>query len=201
MAGIITHIAMSQTIRPMNYEYYFGSVLPDVHYVTKLKRDQTHFDDQTNDQKEVDRVLSVFLPNISEEIKEGYIFHLRSEHEWASGVNIRANSPLIGKAIKLWSDQIAWSLIESDLESILSEFSRLKKEQIFCNVTERDSKRYVDIVSDYLSVKPSDQTRLKLASELGISKSTMKSVNLLISSELNSRNKEQQIIIDNILRN
>lgn len=198
MAGIITHIAMSQTIKPGNYEYYFGSVLPDVHYVSKLKREQTHFDEQTKDPGEIDRVLSLFLPTASENIKAGFVFHLRSEHRWAKGVNIRSNSPLIGKAIKLWCDQIAWSLIESDLEKILSAFNRLKKERLFCNITQRYSERYIAIVNNYLSAKPSDQTRLNLATALGISHNSMNNINSLISSELINNKKDQRTIIENI---
>lgn len=199
MAGIITHIAMSQTVEPRNYEFYFGSVLPDVHYVSKLKRDQTHFDEQTTDLEEVDRVLSVLLPSVSANIKAGFVFHLRSEHWWAKGVDIRSDSPLMGKAMKLWCDQIAWSLIEEDLKKIILVFNMIKKERLFCNVSQKNTERFTDIVNNYISVKPNDQTRLDLAIALGISDNSMKSINSIISSELESNRKEQQLIIENIL--
>lgn len=200
MAGIITHIAMSQTIEPRNYEFYYGSVLPDVHYVSKLKREQTHFDEQTKDSGEIDRVLSLFLPTASENIKAGFVFHLRSEHRWAKGVDISSHSPLIGKAIKLWCDQIAWNLIEDDLEKILSAFNNLRKEQIFCNVAQKNSESYIDIINNYISAKPNSQTRLNLATALGISHNSMNNINSLISSELINNKKDQRTIIENILR-
>ena len=105
----------------------------------------------------------------------------------------------MGKAIKLWADEVAWELLQKLIHGILEKFQQARDDRIFKHIHPSDSARFIDLVSDYASSRPTDSSRVRLATAFKIPPEVVAEINHLIS-ELENRVDLYQRVRSNILK-
>ena len=181
MATLITHLVLSEKLFDKYFknknkkDFFVGTSLPDIRYLKVIEKEKTHF--TVKSFKEVlneDSFISgMKFHAFLDKIREEFIFpYEKAEFFIKSKYNITA--------LKFFEDEMFYSKIP-DWNQISSYFDGILENELLLIKDSNSVKKWHSLVTKYISVPPSDKSRMDFILGIGLTDEIGIEINNLIS--------------------
>lgn len=177
MAAPITHILQTEIIYKKYFsnkskrDYFIGTCFPDIRLTGVIEEEKTHFENLSfDDLKNASPFWAgIKLHSIVDNFRKDFI----AENK------IYDNLPkvdYIKESLKLFEDEYYFDLID-DLPAYIEILREISPEELEFGIQEKDIKNWHNIIINYLSKKPDDNSRMKYHLDMGFSADSVNTIN------------------------
>lgn len=161
MAAPITHILQAEIIYSKYFsdksrkEFFIGTCFPDIRSIGVIEEQKTHFENLSlKDLKDESPFgAGVKFHSIVDNYRKGFI----AENKIYDSL---PKAEYIKESLKLFEDEYYYSLV-NHLPAYIDFLKEVSPEELDFGIKEKDIKNWHNIIINYLSNKPDDDSRMK----------------------------------------
>lgn len=188
MAAPITHILQAELIYSKYFsdksrkDFFIGNCFPDIRFTGVVEEEKTHFENISfNDlNTETPFWAGVKFHSIVDNYRKDFIAQNKI-YEKLPKVDY------VKESLKLFEDEYYYNLI-GDLPIYIDYLLDIVTEELEFGIKEKDIRNWHDIIINYLSQKPDDDSRMKYHLDMGFSADSVNVINKNIVALRNDKN-------------